>query len=77
MSINNENWEFEYILAHKGNPVKYPLNRDRYKKLLEEQLLYCEYQMILGENWHGGTTIEEAKKEKIRIETLLKELKNI
>ena len=72
--MERDDWELQLVLAHKKDPIRFPMDVPSVRKTCNEILCDCESGMVLGENWHGGMTQEEWKIRKEYIEKVLSEL---
>ena len=72
--MKRDDWELEYLVRHKQNPNYYPLDREKFKQCVMENLRHCESGMYIGENYHGGMSREEWKSNYDYYKVVLKEL---
>ena len=72
--LKKDDWELEYLVRHKQNPNYYPLDREKFKQCVMENLRHCESGMYIGENYHGGMSREEWKSNYDYYKVVLKEL---
>ena len=57
-------WELIYVKLHKKCPVDYPMDIEKCRNGITDELIECETGMCLGEGWHGGLTHEQWKQRR-------------
>ena len=75
--VETDDWLLQYVIRHNQFPNNYPLDKEKFKNSVMEDLCHCESGMYIGEGYHGGMTRKEWKNEKEYLLKVLTELEKL